>query len=159
MIDPMVRRRVTRDDRDMSTLTRRQMLALLGLPAALATRSAAAAELPIFDAHVHYSHDAVELVPPKQAVQILRSAGLKGAFVSSSDDDGTQLLLAEAPDLIVPELRPYRTRADTGTWTSLPEVARYVEERLAQHRYVGLGESIDDLVPFDPALFAEGLLG
>jgi len=26
-------------------------------------------------------------------------------------------------------------------------------------RYVGLGESIDDLVPFDPALFAEGLLG
>ncbi len=74
------------------------------------------ARLPIFDAHVHYSHDAVELVPPKQAVQILRQAGLKGVFVSSSDDDGTQKLLAEAPDLIVPELRPYRTRADVSGW-------------------------------------------
>ena len=37
--------------------------------------------MPIFDAHVHYSHDAWELVPPKQAVEILRKAGLRGALV------------------------------------------------------------------------------
>ena len=59
-----------------------------------------AAELPIFDAHVHYSHDAVELTPPRQAADILRKAGLKRALVSSSGDAGTQKLLAEAPDIV-----------------------------------------------------------
>ena len=34
-----------------------------------------AAELPIFDAHVHYSHDAWDNLPPKEAVAILRKAG------------------------------------------------------------------------------------
>jgi predicted TIM-barrel fold metal-dependent hydrolase len=96
--------------------------------------------LPIFDAHVHYSHDAVELVPPQQAVQILRQAGLKGVFVSSSDDEGTQKLLAEAPDLIVPELRPYRTRADVSGWVRENDIVRYLEQRLAKYRYAGIGE-------------------
>jgi predicted TIM-barrel fold metal-dependent hydrolase len=79
-------------------------------------------------------------VPPKQAVAILRKAGLKGALVSSSNDEGTQKLIAEAPDLIVAELRPYRTRADISTWVRDPLVARYLEERLAKYRYVGIGE-------------------
>ena len=96
--------------------------------------------LPIFDAHVHYSHDAVEQVPVKQAVQILRAAGLRGVFVSSSDDEGTQKLLAEAPDLIVPELRPYRTRADVSGWVREPDIVRYLEQRLAKYRYAGIGE-------------------
>ena len=100
----------------------------------------AAAELPIFDAHIHYSHDAVSVVPPKQAVEILRKAGLKRALVSSSDDAGTQALLAEAPDLIVPELRPYRTRGDVGTWVRDEAVLRYVESLLARNRYVAIGE-------------------
>ena len=99
-----------------------------------------AAELPIFDAHVHYSHDAVSVVPPKEAVAILRRAGLKRALVSSSDDAGTQKLLAEAPDLIIPELRPYRTRGDVGTWTKDEAVLRYVEDLLAKYKYVAIGE-------------------
>ena len=65
-----------------------------------------AAELPIFDAHVHYSHDAWDNLPPKDAVAILRKAGLKRALVSSSGDAGTQRLVAEAPDLVLPSLRP-----------------------------------------------------
>jgi hypothetical protein len=101
---------------------------------------AGASERPIFDAHIHYSHDAWSVVPPKEAVAILRKAGLKRALVSSSDDDGTQKLLAEAPDLIVPELRPYRKRGDVSTWTRDEDVLRYVEERLARHRYVAIGE-------------------
>ncbi|MBK7061773.1 MAG: amidohydrolase [Rubrivivax sp.] len=100
----------------------------------------AASPLPLFDAHVHYSHDAVIAVPPAQAVAILRQAGLRGVLVSSSDDDGTQKLLAEAPDLIVPELRPYRTRADTSGWVRDDGIVRYLEQRLARHRYVGIGE-------------------
>ena len=42
----------------------------LGFPAS----EAVAQELPIFDAHVHYSHDAWERVPPKEAIAILRKA-------------------------------------------------------------------------------------
>ena len=101
---------------------------------------AAAADLPIFDAHIHYSHDAVSVVPPKEAVAILRRAGLKRALVSSSDDAGTQKLLAEAPDLIIPELRPYRTRGDVGTWAKDDAVLRYVEDLLRKHAYVAIGE-------------------
>jgi len=55
-----------------------------------------AQELPIFDAHVHYSHDAWESVPPKQAIDILRKAGVRRALVSSSNDEGQQKLYAEA---------------------------------------------------------------
>ena len=100
----------------------------------------AAGELAIFDAHIHYSHDAVLTLPPKDAVAILRRAGLKRALVSSSDDAGTQKLVAEAPDLIVPELRPYRTRGDVGTWVKDEAVLRYVEDLLQKHRYVAIGE-------------------
>jgi len=100
----------------------------------------AQAPMPLFDAHIHYSHDAWEVVPPKQAAAILRQAGLRGALVSSSDDEGTQKLLAEAPDLIVPELRPYRTRSDLSGWVRDEGIVRYLEQRLSRHRYVGIGE-------------------
>jgi predicted TIM-barrel fold metal-dependent hydrolase len=121
---------------------RRRMLVQGTAAAALAPWSSAQAQerLPIFDAHVHYSHDAAEQVPVKQAVQILRQAGLRGVFVSSSDDEGTQKLLAEAPDLIVPELRPYRTRADVSGWVRENDIVRYLEQRLAKYRYAGIGE-------------------
>jgi len=118
-------------------ITRRRVLGGL---AAVAGGVQAAAPLPLFDAHVHYSHDAVERVPPAQAVAMLRAAGLKGVLVSSSDDEGTQKLLAAAPELIVPELRPYRSRADTSTWVRDEGIVHYLEQRLAKHRYVGMGE-------------------
>ena len=67
-----------------------------------------AADMPIFDAHVHYSHDAWQNVPPKDAIALMRKAGVRRALVSSSDDDGNVKLYAEAPELILPSLRPYR---------------------------------------------------
>ena len=110
------------------------------LTALLLASPAIAEELPIFDAHVHYSHDAVTLVPPAEAIAALRKAGVKKALVSSSDDNGTQLLVAEAPDLIVPSLRPYRRRGEISTWMNDPTVIDYVEERLAKHKYLAIGE-------------------
>lgn len=101
---------------------------------------AAAAELPIFDAHVHYSHDAWDVLPPKAAIALLRKAGLKRALVSSSGDDGQQRLHAEAPELILPSLRPYRTRGEISTWVRDASVTAYLEERLKKYRYVAIGE-------------------
>jgi hypothetical protein len=99
-----------------------------------------AAELPIFDAHLHYSHDAWDLLPPAAAIELLRKAGVRRALVSSSNDEGQQRLVALAPDLIVPSLRPYRARGDQSRWMHDETVPAYLEQRLAQHRYVALGE-------------------
>jgi len=99
-----------------------------------------AAELPIFDAHVHYSHDAWDNLPPQEAIAILRKAGLARALVSSSGDEGTQRLVAAAPDLVVPSLRPYRTRGDVSTWVRDETVIAFLQDRLARHRYAAVGE-------------------
>ena len=87
---------------------------LLLLP--LVPLTAQAAELPIFDVHLHYSHDAWDNLPPQGAIDILRKAGLKRALVSSSGDAGTQRLVAAASELVIPSLRPYRSRGDISTW-------------------------------------------
>ena len=102
--------------------------------------AAQSADLPIFDAHIHYSHDAWELVPPKVAIELLRKAGVKRALVSSSGDDGQHRLAAAAPDLILPSLRPYRSRGEIGTWFRDETLPRYLEERLNKFRYVAIGE-------------------
>jgi len=84
---------------------RREALAALAGLACAPTLRATEAPLPVFDAHLHYSHDAWERIPPKEAVALMRQAGLKRAMVSSSSDEGTQKLYAEAPDLVLPVLR------------------------------------------------------
>ena len=116
------------------------MLQIALIVIALVPLTAGAAELPLFDAHIHYSHDTRDVMPPKTAVEILRKAGVKRALVSSSNDEGTQALLAEAPDLIIPELRPYRQRGDISTWTRDEAIVSYVEERLKRYRYIAIGE-------------------
>jgi len=114
--------------------------AVLALLAATAGMAAAQPALPIFDAHLHYSHDAWERLPPKEAVALLRQAGLKRAMVSSSSDEGTQKLYAEAPDLVLPSLRPYRTRGEIGSWMHDASVVDHLEARLKRYRYVAIGE-------------------
>ena len=106
----------------------------------LASWVAQAQELPLFDAHIHYSHDAWESVPPKQAIELLRKSGVRRALVSSSGDDGQQKLFALAPDLILPSLRPYRSRSEIGTWVRDETVVPYLEDRLKRYRYVAIGE-------------------
>jgi predicted TIM-barrel fold metal-dependent hydrolase len=126
--------------RPASTTRRRLLAAGALLPLAARAQAASPAPLPIFDAHLHYSHDAWERIPPPQAVKLLRDAGLKKAMVSSSSDEGTQKLYALAPDLVVPVLRPYRSRGEIGTWVHDRSIVGHMEERLARYRYVGLGE-------------------
>ncbi len=116
------------------------VLAALLVVAVPAAGAAAADELPLIDTHIHYSHDAWEGLPPAEAVKLLRAAGLKKAFVSSSSDDGTRMLFAEAPDLVVPVLRPYRRRGETGSWFEDPTVVEHIESRLERYSYAGIGE-------------------
>ena len=67
---------------------------------------AAGAPLPIFDAHIHFSHDAAALLSAGEAAAILEKAGLKRALVSSSGDAGTRALHAAAPAWSCPACAP-----------------------------------------------------
>ena len=116
------------------------MRALLAIPLLALALQVQAQELPIFDAHMHYSHDAWDLVPVPEVLALLKKAGVRRALISSAGDDGQQRLYAAAPDVIIPELRPYRTRADVGTWFRDETVPAYLEERLRRYRYAGIGE-------------------
>ncbi|MDP1613679.1 MAG: hypothetical protein Q8M11_21680 [Sulfuritalea sp.] len=116
------------------------LIVLLGALSILPLASAAEPRMPIFDAHVHYSHDAWDSTPPKAAIAILRKAGLKRAMVSSSSDEGTQKLYAEAPDLVVPSLRPYRKRGEIATWVRDETIIPHLENRLKRYRYAAIGE-------------------
>lgn len=121
----------------------RRLLSILGIltTTLAAVPSAAAAEpIPIFDAHVHYSHDAWDRTPPREAIAILRKAGIKRAMVSSSSDEGTQKLYKEAPDLVVPSLRPYRRRGEISTWVRDETIIPHLEDRLKKYRYAAIGE-------------------
>src|SRR6516225_11798287 len=104
-------------------------LVLSALVLVLGTAVPGAAELPIFDAHVHYSRPDWDVYTPERALSILTAAGVRRAIVSSTPDDGTLKLYEKAPKTIVPFLRPYRTRDDMGSWHSDPAVQAYVEER------------------------------
>jgi Amidohydrolase len=99
----------------------RRLLVSLSV-AAVAGVAHADQELPIFDAHMHYSHDAWEVVPPKEVVAILKK------------------LQDVAPQVIVPELRPYRSRGEISTWAKDPTLVPFLEDMLARRRYVAIGE-------------------
>ena len=117
---------------------RRLLLATLLF--ALGAAAPATAQLPIFDAHVHYSRPDWDVYSADRALAILRAAGVRRAIVSSTPDDGTLKLYERAPKTIVPFLRPYRTRDDMGNWHNDPGVRSYVEERLKRGIYRGIGE-------------------
>jgi Amidohydrolase len=113
---------------------------LLALLVVLGAATPAAAQFPIFDAHIHYSRPDWEVYTPERALSILAAAGVRRAIVSSTPDDGTLKLYEKAPKSVVPFLRPYRTRDDMGNWPSDPGVQAYVEERLKRGIYRGIGE-------------------
>jgi hypothetical protein len=132
--------KVPEPHQEPDAMSLRRLLLTAWLAAAGPAALAAEPLLPIFDAHLHYSHDAWERLPPAAAVALLRQAGLKAAMVSSSSDEGTQMLYAAAPDLVLPSLRPYRTRGEIGSWMNDPTVVAHLESRLAKYRYVAIGE-------------------
>lgn len=94
----------------------------------------------LFDAHIHYSQDAWAQYSPERAIEIIRAAGIRRALVSSTPDTGTQRLYALAPDIVVPMLRPYRSRNDIGAWTRDPTVVPYVERTFRRGVHRGIGE-------------------
>jgi hypothetical protein len=115
---------------------------VLGLIAIVLTPSTGTTEerLPIFDCHLHYSADAWEAFPSDDVISRIRGAGVTGILASGTPDDGALRLLEAAPDLVVPELRPYRDGVSSATWHNDPATPKYLRARLARRRYAGIGE-------------------
>lgn len=109
--------------------------------------------LPIFDAHIHYSHDVWDAIAPADAIRRLRALGIKRAMVSSSSDEGTQRLYQADPSFVIPVLRPYRKRGTIETWMYDETLIPYLNERLAKYRYAGIGElHIDGEQAYTPVM-------
>ena len=110
----------------------------------------AVADLPIFDAHMHYKEPAWQSFPVKTVIELMDRSGVAMALVSSSPDDGTIMLWEYAPKRIVPELRPYHGQAGSSNWTKVPGMLAYLEKRLATYPHRGIGEfHIHSLAPSD----------
>ena len=114
---------------------------------ALASGQASADPLPLFDGHVHYNLDAPERYPPQEVVRILDQAGITGALLSSTPNDGTRLLFERYSQRFIPELRPYRKTRDFETWRIEraswyrdPETLTFIEQELERGIYRGIGE-------------------
>lgn len=124
----------------MSRLSPLVLTGILSVLAVMAPGRGLAQDFPVFDAHIHYSQPDWAVYTPEAILGLLDRAGVRWAMVSSTPDDGTLHLYEKAPARIVPILRPYRTRADMGAWTTDPSILPYVEERLKRGIYKGLGE-------------------
>ena len=120
-------------DRVGASLVFACLVSLLGTPAR-------AQDLPVFDAHIHYSQPDWSSYSPEAILALFDKTGVRWALVSSTPDDGTLRLYEKAAGRIVPVLRPYRTRADMGSWTTDASIVPYVQERLKRGIYKGLGE-------------------
>ncbi len=112
----------------------------LAVVAALPSRAAEPAPLPLFDAHVHYSAGDWASLSVTAALARMAAAGTRMALVSSTPDTGTEKLYRAAPDRVVAELRPYRTTADMQSWHRDPRTLPYLRERLKLGIHKGIGE-------------------
>jgi hypothetical protein len=115
------------------------LFAALGT-ACLVAVAAADDRLPLFDAHIHYNKVDWQQFPPSAVLRLWQEAGVSGALVSSTPDDGTLKLYEVAAKRVIPFLRPYRSPADRRNWFVDPAIVAYVAQRLQRGIYRGIGE-------------------
>lgn len=108
----------------------------------LLSASGRAAELPIFDAHLHYNAEAQEPFPVPRVLELFRRNGVRGILANSRPNEGSWRLHDAGADAlwVVPFVRPYRTRADIQTWFRDPDILAMIESELQRARYLGIGE-------------------
>lgn len=97
-------------------------------------------DYPLFDGHIHFNSNVWEKIGPEDAVDRLRSAGIRHALVSSTPTEGTKRLFALDPTRIIPLLRPYQSPTDRRTWFADPGLVPRLLKHLETFPYRGIGE-------------------
>jgi len=114
--------------------------AILG--ALIATGALAQTPLRIFDAHLHYNQEPNPFYDLDKVLEIFRRNNITGIIATSRPNKGTHRLVdAKTPGLmVVPFIRPYRTRSDIQTWFDDPAIWELIQSEYRRGYYRGIGE-------------------
>ena len=94
----------------------------------------------LHDAHVHYNEEMWNDLPPADAIKLLKEHNIQRALVSSTPTIGTEKLYKQDPKLVIPMLRPYKSKRHRYFWYRDPEILDYIESHLKRVPYKGIGE-------------------
>jgi hypothetical protein len=125
--------------------TSRHLAAALAVVVSIAAIAPAGAQderLELFDAHMHYNQEPNPFYSLKTVLDVFRRNNVTGVLATSRPNKGThQLVEAKAPGLwVVPFIRPYRIRADIGTWFSDPATLDLIRDEYKRGYFQGIGE-------------------
>jgi hypothetical protein len=94
----------------------------------------------IHDGHIHYDQDVWEMLPPADAISMLKQQNIQRALVSATPAEGAEMLYRADPGLVIPMLRPYKSWRHRYLWFNDPELRPYLLEHMARVPYRGFGE-------------------
>jgi hypothetical protein len=98
--------------------------------------------IEIFDAHLHYNWEPTPFYSLEKVLSLFREHRVTGILATSRPNDGTRALVAAKPEglWVVPFIRPYRVRADIGSWFGDPVIFDLVQAEFKRGYYRGIGE-------------------
>jgi hypothetical protein len=108
----------------------------------LTTPTRADDRIEIFDAHLHYNWEPTPYYSLERVLALFKEHRVTGILATSRPNNGTHALVAARPDglWVVPFIRPYRIRADIGSWFGDPSIHELVQEEFKRGYYRGIGE-------------------
>jgi hypothetical protein len=117
-------------------------LLLAAVLALLPNAGSSQPRLKIFDAHLHYNQEPDAFFRLEQVLEVFRRNDVVGIVANSRPNKGThELVAAKAPGLlVVPFIRPYRTRADVSGWSMDPSLYELIESEYQRGYFRGIGE-------------------
>jgi hypothetical protein len=98
--------------------------------------------IEIFDAHLHYNWEPKPFYQLDEVLALFKKHRVTGILATSRPNTGTHALMdAKAEGLqVVPFIRPYRVRADIGSWFNDPVIFDLVQDEFRRGYYRGIGE-------------------
>jgi hypothetical protein len=118
------------------------ILAAVALTAATGNRACADEPIEIFDAHLHYNWEPKPFYQLDEVLALFKTHRITGILATSRPNTGTHALMdSKAEGLqVVPFIRPYRVRADMGSWFNDPVIFDLVQDEFKRGYYRGIGE-------------------
>jgi hypothetical protein len=118
------------------------IIAAVTLIAVAGNRVLADEPIEIFDAHLHYNWEPKPFYQLDEVLALFKKHRITGILATSRPNTGTHALMdAKAEGLqVVPFIRPYRVRADIGSWFNDPVIFDLVRDEFKRGYYRGIGE-------------------